>query len=45
MIPIATVLFEGARTQLRLSAELQGLVRLFTVVLLIEAASLIGNYY
>ena len=45
LIPIATVLFEGARTQLRLSAELQGLVRLFTVVLLIEAASLIGNYY
>jgi phospholipid/cholesterol/gamma-HCH transport system permease protein len=45
LIPIATVLFEGARTRLRMSAELQGLVRLFMVILLIEAASLIGNYY
>ena len=27
------------------AAELQGLVRMFVVILLIEAASLVGNYY
>jgi hypothetical protein len=31
--------------RLRTSAELQSLVRLFVVILLIEAASLVGNYY
>jgi phospholipid/cholesterol/gamma-HCH transport system permease protein len=45
LIPIATVVFESARTRLRMSTELQGLARLFTVILLVEAASLIGNYY
>ena len=34
-------LIKGARTR----AEMQGLVRLFVVVLLIEALGLIGNYY
>jgi len=29
----------------RTSAEVQVLVRLFVVMLLIEAASLVGNYY
>ena len=35
------VLVKGLRTR----ADLQGLVRLFVVVLLIEAVSLMGNYY
>jgi len=35
------VLVKGMRTR----ADLQGLVRLFVVVLLIEAVSLMGNYY
>jgi phospholipid/cholesterol/gamma-HCH transport system permease protein len=45
LIPLATVLFEGAASRPGVSAELQGLVRLFMVILLIEVASLIGNYY
>jgi phospholipid/cholesterol/gamma-HCH transport system permease protein len=50
VIPIATVLFDGGRyavgpTRQGMSVELQGLVRLFLVILLIEAASLVGNYY
>lgn len=45
LIPIATVLFETGATRPRVSAELQALVRLFMVILLIEVASLIGNYY
>jgi phospholipid/cholesterol/gamma-HCH transport system permease protein len=45
LIPIATVLFESGATRPRVSAELQALVRLFMVILLIEVASLIGNYY
>ena len=43
-IPMATVLQAAARRS-RASIELQGLVRLALVVLLIEAASLVGNYY
>ncbi len=45
LIPVATVLHDRARAGLRTSAELQSLVRLFLVILLIEAASLVGNYY
>jgi len=45
LIPLATVLFESAAARPGVSAELQGLVRLFMVILLIEVASLIGNYY
>lgn len=41
--PVATVLQEPA--QKRASAEVQGLVRMFALLLLIEAASLAGNYY
>ncbi len=44
LVPIASVLYEMPR-RARASAELQGLVRLFLVILLIEAASLVGNYY
>ncbi len=45
LIPIATVAYESRAAWLRMSAELQGLVRLFSVILLIEMASLVGNYY
>ncbi|MGH6610811.1 MAG: MlaE family ABC transporter permease, partial [Burkholderiaceae bacterium] len=44
LIPIATVVYE-TRERRRTSVELQGLVRLFSAILLIEVASLIGNYY
>ena len=44
-IPLVTVLQNPAGRRSRASAELQGLVRLFLVVLAIEAAALIGNYH
>ena len=44
-IPLVTVLQNPAGRRSRASAELQGLVRLFVVVLAIEAAALVGNYY
>lgn len=50
-IPIASALYSirGDRsvrvTTVRTSAEMRGLVRMFTVILLIEMASLVGNYY
>jgi len=51
LIPMASALYAirggtSARlTTLRTSAEMRGLVRMFTVILLIEMASLVGNYY
>lgn len=45
LIPVASALYDQPRGRVRTSAELQALVRLFLVMLLIEAASLIGNYY
>jgi len=45
LVPVATVLDDAARKGERASAELQGLVRMFLLILLIEAASLVGNYY
>ncbi|HEY0858373.1 MAG TPA: ABC transporter permease [Albitalea sp.] len=45
LMPIAAVLEDSTRPGLRTSAELQGLVRMFLVIVLIEAASLVGNYY
>ena len=44
LIPIASVLYDRARPSVGLSVELQGLVRMFLVILLIEGLSLIGNY-
>ncbi len=48
LIPMASALYgigdmqgQGVRT----SAEMRGLVRMFAVILLIEVASLVGNYY
>jgi len=45
LIPVASALYDLPRGRIRTSAELQALVRLFLVMLLIEAASLVGNYY
>jgi phospholipid/cholesterol/gamma-HCH transport system permease protein len=45
LIPIASALYDLPRGRSRTGAELQALVRLFLVMLLIEAASLVGNYY
>ncbi len=51
LIPMASALYgmRGAAGQglasVRTSAEMRGLVRMFTVILLIEMVSLVGNYY
>lgn len=45
LLPLAAVLDEAPRRRLSASAELQGLVRMFVVIALVEAASLVGNYY
>ncbi|MDH4289722.1 MAG: ABC transporter permease [Aquincola sp.] len=45
LLPVASVLIGPARPRAGTSAELQGLVRMFFVILLIEGASLVGNYY
>ncbi len=47
LIPMAAGLHESgdARTALQPASELGGLARMFAVLLLIEVASLVGNYY
>ena len=45
LIPVASALYDAPQARTRTSAELRALVRLFLVMLLIEAASLVGNYY
>ncbi len=46
LMPVAAALDDTRQPRQRAtSAELQGLVRMFLVILLIEAASLVGNYY
>jgi phospholipid/cholesterol/gamma-HCH transport system permease protein len=45
LLPVASVLISPARPHAGTTAELQGLVRMFFVILLIEGASLVGNYY
>jgi phospholipid/cholesterol/gamma-HCH transport system permease protein len=45
VIPMASGLYDAAGDGSRESAALQGLVRMFAVLLLLEAASLAGNYY
>ena len=51
LIPMASALYtirgdRSARASaVRTSAEMRGLVRMFTAILLIEVASLVGNYY
>lgn len=44
LLPLASVLIAPAQRQALISAELQGLVRMFFIILLIEGASLVGNY-
>jgi len=43
LLPIASVLPGAPRRAARASVELQRLVRMFLLILLIEAASLVGN--
>jgi phospholipid/cholesterol/gamma-HCH transport system permease protein len=45
VVPVASVLYDGPRVRTRSSAEIQSLLRVFSMILLIEAASLVGNYY
>ncbi|GAC1606959.1 MAG: hypothetical protein NVS3B2_15290 [Ramlibacter sp.] len=45
IIPMASALYDLEGDGSRESAALQGLVRMFAVLLLIEAVSLVGNYY
>jgi phospholipid/cholesterol/gamma-HCH transport system permease protein len=45
VIPMASGLYDVEGDGSRESAALQGLVRMFAVLLLLEAASLAGNYY
>lgn len=45
IIPMASGLYDVEGNGSRESAALQGLVRMFAILLLLEAASLAGNYY
>ena len=45
LVPIASALQVAPRRTARASVELQSLARMFMLILLIEAASLVGNYY
>jgi phospholipid/cholesterol/gamma-HCH transport system permease protein len=46
LIPMASALYGmGGTTSVRASPEIRGLVRLFSVLLLVELVSLVGNYY
>jgi phospholipid/cholesterol/gamma-HCH transport system permease protein len=45
LIPVASVLYDAGHARPRSGVEMRGLVRTFLAILVIEAASLIGNYY
>lgn len=45
LIPMASALYDPVALQVRTSAEVRMLVRMFAVILLIEVLSLVGNYY
>jgi phospholipid/cholesterol/gamma-HCH transport system permease protein len=45
VLPIASVLYDGPRIRTRTSAEVQSLLRVFSMILVIEGASLVGTYY
>lgn len=45
LMPMASALYGLGESSTRTSAEMRGLVRMFAVVLLVEVASLVGNYY
>jgi len=42
LVPLGSALYDATRS--RMSAEVRGLVRLFALLLLIEATSLVSNY-
>ena len=44
LIPVASALYGLAESSTRSSAEMRGLVRMFSVLLLLEVLSLLGNY-
>lgn len=45
LIPMASSYFDGSISRLRATHGLSDMLRLFSVILLIEVASLMGNYY
>lgn len=45
VMPVASALYDGPRVRTRTSAEIQSLLRVFSMILMIEAGSLVGNYY
>jgi len=45
LIPVASVLYDRPNPRWGTSTELQGLVRMFLLLLLIEGVALVGNYY
>ncbi|CAM5782375.1 MlaE family ABC transporter permease [Ottowia pentelensis] len=45
LLPVANALRDIPRKRTRTSVELQGLVQMFVLMLLIEMAALVGNYY
>ncbi len=45
LLPVANALRDIPRKRARTSVELQGLVQMFVLMLLIEMAALVGNYY
>jgi phospholipid/cholesterol/gamma-HCH transport system permease protein len=45
LLPVVNALRTRAQRASRTSVELQGLVRMFVLMLVIEIASLVGNYY
>ena len=45
LIPLASALYDASARRSRSSVELHGIVRMFAVILLVEVASLVGNYY
>lgn len=45
LVPLGNALRDFPRRTSRISVELQGLVQVFVLMLLIEIASLVGNYY
>jgi phospholipid/cholesterol/gamma-HCH transport system permease protein len=45
LIPAGIALHDRPRKLSRASVEMQGLIRMFAVLVLVEVASLVGNYY
>jgi len=45
LIPMVSSLYDPPAHKVQVLPELQGLVRMFLLILLIEVASLMGNYY